>query len=245
MKTAGADKMVNVATAAKPRKKAARPIDRHARRKDTALKGVENIPVGELTPDVETAVMTLMAEVDRLKQELVHSQRKVEELEFIADEDPLVQVLNRRAFDRELRRALAYARRYSMTASFLYLDLNHFKQVNDVYGHGGGDEVLKFVGKTLAENVRSSDVVGRLGGDEFGVILVQANEVVAKMKATDLGEKISAAPVVYEGKEISMSASIGIAMFEAGDDVKTLVSRADKAMYENKSSCKAPRSATG
>ena len=230
--------MVNVSTAVKPRKKSVTQINQRGRRQDVATRVAKNIPVGEMTPDVETAVMTLMAEVDRLKQELVYSQQKVEELEFIADEDPLVNVLNRRAFDRELNRALAYARRYTMTASFLYLDLNGFKQVNDQYGHSAGDEVLRSVGRVLAENVRSSDVVGRLGGDEFGVILVQADEKVAAMKVVDLMEKISAKPVIYDGKEIFVGVSVGFAMFRADDDADTLVSRADKAMYEDKNSAK-------
>jgi len=239
---ANTNEMTNVSSAAKPRKKPAARVEQHGRRQDVAAKSAENIPVGELTPNVETAVKTLMAEVDRLRQELVHSQQKVEELEFIADEDPLVHVLNRRAFDRELNRALAYARRYAMTASFIYIDLNDFKQVNDEYGHGAGDEVLKYVGKTLGENVRSSDVVGRLGGDEFGVILVQADAAVAKMKVEDLVAKISASPVVHEGAEIFVGVSVGIAVFGADDDVASLVTRADKAMYKNKSNFKVAQS---
>ncbi len=239
MKMARAKKMENVSTAIEPREQSVRPINPVIRRRKKAAAVAESIPVGEMTPQVETAVMTLMAEVDRLKQELVYSQQKVEELEFIADEDPLVQVLNRRAFDRELNRALAYARRYTMTASFLYLDLNDFKKVNDEFGHGAGDEVLRNVGKVLAENVRSSDVVGRLGGDEFGVILVQADEKVARMKVEDLMAKISAEPVVYNKNEIFVSVSVGFAMFMADDDVDTLVARADKAMFEFKNNSRA------
>jgi len=234
MKMATTGKIVDVSTAAEPRRKTAARVEKRARRQDVSTRIAENISESELTPQIDTDIMTLMAEVERLKQELVHSQQKVEELEFIADEDPLVQVLNRRAFDRELKRTMAYARRYEMSASLLYLDLNHFKQVNDDFGHGAGDEVLKFIGSTLSENVRGSDVVGRLGGDEFGVILVHANEEVAAMKVDDLMEKISARPVIYEGREIAVSVSVGVAMFGADDDVNSLVMRADKAMYKDK-----------
>lgn len=230
--------MTNVSTAAKPREETPVLQELRGRRQDAANRVADSIPVGELAPDVESAVKILMAEVDRLKQELVHSQQKVEELEFIADEDPLVNVLNRRAFDRELTRALAYASRYELAASFVYLDLNHFKHVNDEYGHGAGDEVLKFVARTLCENVRSSDVVGRLGGDEFGVILVQADETVATMKVEDLVSRISAEPVIYENVEISVSVSAGFAMFAADDDVASLVSRADRAMFDNKNTAR-------
>lgn len=234
MKMATTGKIVDVSTAAEPRRKTAARVEKRARRQDVSTRIAENISESELTPQIDTDIMTLMAEVERLKQELVHSQQKVEELEFIADEDPLVQVLNRRAFDRELKRTMAYARRYEMSASLLYLDLNHFKQVNDDFGHGAGDEVLKFIGSTLSENVRGSDVVGRLGGDEFGVILVHANEEVAAMKVDDLMGKISARPVIYEGREIAVSVSVGVAMFGADDDVNSLVMRADKAMYKDK-----------
>lgn len=235
---AATDKITNILTVAAPRKKAAAASavskGSLARRPDITTKIAENILNRELAPNVESAVMMLMEEVDRLKEELVFSQQQVEELEFIADEDPLVPILNRRAFDRELNRALAYSRRYQMTASLIYLDLNHFKQVNDRFGHGAGDEVLKYVGETLAENVRSSDVVGRLGGDEFGVILVQADEDVTIMKVADLVAKIAAKSIIYEGKKIFISVSVGHAMFAADDDVASLVIRADKAMYENK-----------
>ena len=231
---AATDIIANILTVAAPQNKPAAPKDPLARRPDIATKIAENILSRELAPNIESAVMMLMEEVGRLKEELVHSQQQVEELEFIADEDPLVPILNRRAFDRELNRALAYSRRYEMTAGLIYLDLNHFKQVNDRFGHGAGDEVLKYVGETLAENVRSSDVVGRLGGDEFGVILVQADEDVAIMKVADLVAKISSKSVIYDGKEIFISVSVGHAMFTADDDVASLVTRADKAMYENK-----------
>ncbi len=239
MNTVQSGRAVSGSAVSKPRGKAPRRAEGLVRRQDLATNVAANIPDGELTPNVQSAVQVLMAEVDRLKQELVHSQQMVEELEYIADEDPLVKVLNRRAFDRELTRALAYAQRYGMMASFIYIDLNNFKQVNDKFGHAAGDAVLKFVGEILTENVRSSDIVGRLGGDEFGVILVHADGVVADMKMEDLVAKISAKPVIFEGTDIIVSISAGSAMFEAEDDAGSLVMRADKAMYDTKNGLKA------
>ena len=237
MNMAKRNQVTDITSVSKPRGTTAQLGERRIRPEDLSA----GVVTDDLTPDMETAVQTLMAEVDRLKQELVFSQQKVEELEFIADEDPLLNVLNRRAFDRELVRALAFARRYDMQASFVFLDLNNFKRVNDDHGHAAGDAVLKYVAETLGENVRESDVVGRLGGDEFGVILVQADEEVTRMKVENLKAEISAKPLRFEGVDIPVSASVGYAMFATDDDLESLVSRADKAMYENKAQSKIHR----
>lgn len=234
MKIANTNQAIDISPVSELRDTAVTSAKRRVRQPDLSA----NISQGDLTPNTDTEVATLMAEVNRLKQELVSSQQKVEELEFIADEDPLVNVLNRRAFDRELKRALAFARRYDMNASFVFIDLNDFKRVNDDFGHAAGDAVLKYVAAILGENVRESDVVGRLGGDEFGVILVQIDEEVAAIKTADIAARISATPVSFEGVQISVSASVGHAMFGKDDDIESLVARADKAMYENKMSFK-------
>ena len=125
---------------------------------------------------VRSVAMRLAAEVDRLQAELTAARVKVTELEARADVDPLLDILNRRGFERELRRSLAYVRRYGTAAALVYLDLDQFKPINDRYGHAAGDRVLKAVVETLQRSVRESDVVGRLGGDEFGVLLWTGRE---------------------------------------------------------------------
>ena len=113
----------------------------------------------------------LLAEIERLKADIAQAQRTIAELEARADVDPLLDILNRRGFERELKRSLAYLQRYNGEAALLFIDLDGFKAVNDRHGHAAGDALLKAVARELVGHVRASDVVARLGGDEFGVLL--------------------------------------------------------------------------
>lgn len=170
-------------------------------------------------------------ELKRLRAELAFARRRIAELEEQVDEDPLLPLLNRRGFMRELERALAFARRYGANASLVYLDLDHFKAVNDRHGHDRGDAVLKAVAQTLLDNVRRSDVVGRLGGDEFAVLLWSADSQVADTKARALCEQIGAAVPAWAGLETPLGASFGVAALDGRMDAREALSRADKAMY--------------
>ena len=132
---------------------------------------VIEVPQSELTPKVQSAMRFLMSEVSRLKNELAEAKERVVSLENLADEDPLVPILNRRGFVRELERTISYAKRYAIDTSILYIDLDEFKKINDTYGHQAGDLALKHAGSYLVEKVRASDTVARIGGDEFAIIL--------------------------------------------------------------------------
>ncbi len=229
-------KRVTAAYASVPARKPApaskpRPREQRHVRDETSFLG---IPEDELTPSVQTAVATLMEEIDQLRQDLEHSSKRVEELETVADEDPLVPVLNRRAFERELARSISFAGRYEAEASLIYIDLNNFKQINDKFGHGAGDVVLQTIGELLVEKVRQSDIVGRLGGDEFGVILVQTREALAQKKMRSLLQDIAEADIEYDGAKIPVSASAGTAALGAGHESKDVIARADEEMYRDK-----------
>ena len=117
----------------------------------------------------------LLAEIERLKADLLRAERRIAELETHADIDPLLDILNRRGFERELKRSLAYMERYGTVAALVYIDLDGFKAVNDRHGHGTGDALLKRVAGELTGHVRSSDLVARLGGDEFAVLMWNVN----------------------------------------------------------------------
>ena len=192
------------------------------------------IPEDELTANVKTVLSALEEEVERLRRDLEISHRRVEELENIADEDPLVPILNRRAFEREMVRATAYAKRYKTPASLLYFDLDGFKDINDSHGHLAGDAVLRRVADVLTTQVRKSDVVARIGGDEFAVILVQAGAEMANLKAQRLIETVTSEPVLHDGVEIPVGISAGVAEFREDDDLASLLDRADRAMYRQK-----------
>lgn len=199
-----------------------------------ATASVLGIPEEEFTPSVRDAIMTLMGEVESLRRELQQAKSRLEETEKAADQDHLLPLLNRRAFVRELTRYIAYSARYGTPASLVYFDLDGFKAVNDSFGHAGGDAVLTHFANVLQSQVRDSDVVGRLGGDEFGVILSHATQAQAHNKATALAEKLKAEPALYRGTAIPVPFSYGAFELIGGESADSAITRADEAMYAHK-----------
>ena len=195
---------------------------------------VMGIPEAELTPKVREAIAQLMAEVQTLRQEVDRLKRRTQYLEQLADQDTLAPVLNRRAFVRELSRNAAFAERYGAVVSVLYFDINGMKEVNDLLGHAAGDLALRHVADVLVGNVRASDVVGRLGGDEFGVILAQSDEASAKKKAQTLATAIAGDGLEYKGQSFAIGVAYGVHTLAAGDQVDDALEAADKAMYAHK-----------
>jgi len=195
---------------------------------------IMGIPDAELTPRVRAAISKLMGEVIELKKELEKNKRRLDELEALVDEDTLLPVLNRRAFVRELTRTKAMLERHGQRASLIYIDMNNFKEINDTHGHAVGDEALKHVGKMVKTSVRATDSVGRLGGDEFGVILVRATLDQAKMRAEAIAKSIVDTPLEVGGKNIGLSIAYGVCEITATGDLESELSSADRAMYEHK-----------
>ncbi|HVH68803.1 MAG TPA: diguanylate cyclase [Gemmatimonadales bacterium] len=158
-------------------------------------------------------------------------RRSQTQLELLATHDPLTNVLNARAFSRELAQELSRNRRYGRPLALIYLDLDDFKRVNDAHGHATGDAVLRLVADAMRAAVRAADVVGRLGGDEFGVLMPETDAGVAHAAASRL---VAGIRIVFRGTP-SVTASIGVvsvAGTEAGTD--ELIRKADQAMYEAK-----------
>lgn len=195
---------------------------------------IMGIPETEITPAVRDALMQLMAEVDTLRRDVAGLRERLREAEELADRDPLIPVLNRRAFVRELSRVIALGRRYNEPAGLVYFDIDNFKQVNDAHGHAAGDAALHHLAKLVLDNVRETDIIGRLGGDEIGLILVRADEAAAKAKAASLAELVPARPLRFEGREIVLSISVGAVAFTGEDEPDDALARADRAMYEAK-----------
>jgi diguanylate cyclase (GGDEF)-like protein len=199
---------------------------------------VLGIPEAEFTPRVRDAIMSLMAEVERLRRDLDRTKARLEAVETMADQDGLLPLLNRRAFVREMSRVISFAERYEVPASLIYFDLDGFKAVNDRYGHAAGDAALAHIANLLTGNVRESDLVGRLGGDEFGVILAKADQEQAEKKARSLAELFRANPFVWEEKPVALSFAYGVHGFKKGEDVDVAMANADKAMYAAKRDAK-------
>jgi diguanylate cyclase (GGDEF)-like protein len=178
--------------------------------------------------------MRLVAEVQRLEQELAAARAQMATLASRAEIDPLTDIVNRRGFERELKRACAYVKRYGANAALIYLDLDNFKSINDEHGHAAGDAVLKAVARVLARHVRASDLAARIGGDEFALLLWQCTEADAQAKAVALEAAIERTTATYAGSRLSVGASAGAAMLLPLDQPADVVGRADRAMYARK-----------
>jgi diguanylate cyclase (GGDEF)-like protein len=176
----------------------------------------------------------LLAEIERLKSELIRAEQKVSELELRADVDPLLDILNRRGFERELKRSLAYLQRYQGEAVLLFIDLDGFKAVNDQHGHAAGDALLKAVARELVGHVRASDVVARLGGDEFGVLLWNLGAPLAAAKARELEKLIEAVSIAHGEARLAVGGSAGLVPLAVGATPDEMIDAADKAMYVRK-----------
>jgi len=195
-----------------------------------AAAAVAGVPDAEL----RKVLTDVAAERDRLREELVKARGRIASLERLADEDSLTPVANRRAFVRQLTRMIAFTHRYGVPASVVYFDVNNMKQINDAHGHPAGDAALRHIANVLRENIRGSDIVGRLGGDEFGVILAQTDEAQAHAKAAALAEAIAERPLCWSEFRIPVTAAYGVYAFQGSDDPQHAIEAADRAMYQQK-----------
>jgi len=169
-----------------------------------------------------------------LRSKLKEAERRVVELEAAADTDFLLEIPNRRGFERELARAIAYMKRYRASGALIVLDVDRLKPINDSFGHAAGDEVLKAIAATLTRQVRASDVVGRLGGDEFALLLWNLSETDAKAKAAAFEQAVDELSFVFGGQHVSAGASAGVALLGVQSDATRALEEADAAMYVRK-----------
>ena len=172
----------------------------------------------------------LRAENDHLRRELRALEIRLGELERLADSDTLTPLLNRRAFLREVERSISRASRHGTSIAVMIADLDGLKAINDTAGHQAGDAALIHVGYTLKAQLRASDTVARIGGDEFGMILEKFDAYAVSAKAKALAEAIASQEV--EGHYIAIS--IGYAILDPDDTLDTIIARADAAMYARK-----------
>jgi diguanylate cyclase (GGDEF)-like protein len=210
------------------------------RRKDNALTQPQPGKMAISDPKRAKADPKMAAQPDaalairRLRRQLAEALAKIEELEACADTDFLLGVLNRRGFERELGRAVAYIRRYRATGALIVLDVDRLKPINDTFGHAAGDAVLKAVVDVLQRHVRASDVIGRLGGDEFVLLLWNLTEADALAKAALLEDAIDHLVFTFNDHSVSAGASTGVAWLGLEADAADALEQADRAMYARK-----------
>ena len=190
---------------------------------------------GEADPATQRRLLKKALLVAANAQRQVAEQRaRIAYLEALSSTDELTGVLNRRGFRHELSRCLARAERYGETGLLLLIDLDDFKRTNTRFGHGAGDDVLRFLARLLGRQVRRSDFVARLGGDEFAVVLTNTPVGKGHRRAVMLDRLINSSRVTWQSHELALQASLGVTVFGPGDDQARVLKRADHAMYQRK-----------
>jgi len=172
--------------------------------------------------------------IRRLRAQLARALERVEELQASADTDFLLNIPNRRGFERELQRSISYIKRYHANGALIVLDVDRLKPINDAFGHAAGDQVLKAIVATLLREVRASDVIGRLGGDEFALVLWNLSETDAHAKAAALEQAIDALSFRFRGRNVTAGVSAGVALLGPHVEAGRALEEADRAMYVRK-----------
>ena len=191
---------------------------------------------GDMTEQVADVPETerLIQEIERLRAQVAQLEARVEQLDELAHQDSLVGLPNRRGFLRALERFIDRAKRYDEPSAMLFVDLDGLKMINDTFGHKAGDEALIQVAALLVGGVRRSDLVARIGGDEFGILLAHADEVSAHETAARLVDQIADCDFMHNGDPLPLSVAIGVGMICPDDCAETIMARADEEMYRRK-----------
>jgi diguanylate cyclase (GGDEF)-like protein/PAS domain S-box-containing protein len=188
-----------------------------------------------ISPIRDSAGRVISAAV--VARDVTDRHRYEERLRYLADHDQLTGLFNRRRFEEELKREFARSGRYHFSGAVISIDLDNFKAVNDSAGHAAGDTVLLAVAKAMTQRFRSTDVLARIGGDEFAVLLSNVDEAEARTAAEDLLGTLRSCRPVFGGKALKVHSSIGVAMFDPDDATSDEMQIfADLAMYTAKNS---------
>lgn len=239
---------IEVATELASQRKAAGYSTRVAPATDGVSMGVNARPsesrfAGASPTVTDTAEINLIDEIERLRAEVetlrAHAsslEQRAEAAEAAAEHDVLTPALNRRGFIAALNRTMAWCTRYEVPAVLLYLDLDRFKAVNDVHGHAAGDAALVRVAGLLMDNVRETDAVGRLGGDEFCLVMLNAGLEEGRDKALRLAATLEADGFEWKGEKAELGGSFGVRAWANQADAEVWLAEADAAMWVRKRS---------
>ncbi|MBV7255762.1 diguanylate cyclase [Pacificimonas sp. WHA3] len=185
----------------------------------------------DLSLSTEKTFTAMRAEVRSLEHQLNAARIRIAELERQTETDDLVPIANRRGFTRDVTRAIADLERHGTSSAVIFIDVDHMKTINDEHGHLAGDAALLHVGSVLLENLRTTDSLARIGGDEFVVLLSHVDETDARRKATELSSAVADMPVQYAGWRFPLTISVGVQMLKPGVGFDRLLSDADQEMY--------------
>ncbi|MCE5257253.1 MAG: diguanylate cyclase [Spirochaetaceae bacterium] len=172
-----------------------------------------------------------------LFKDVTSMRRIMHKLYRYANYDTLTRIFNRRRFFDDCEKEISRCIRYEKMISLIMIDLDHFKRVNDQYGHQAGDKVLYEVAQVMRKRLRRSDILGRYGGEEFGIMLVETEPQNGQIVADDIRKSIESLTIVYKDIPIKITASVGLAASDgksAGLSLERLLNSADKALYQAK-----------
>lgn len=167
-------------------------------------------------------------------RDITRERQALQEITYLAMHDPLTNALNRRSLEMELKTALLGVVRHGETHAFCFFDLDHFKEVNDTAGHLAGDRILQEVVATITRNIRAGDSLGRLGGDEFGVLLKHCSRAKAEEITRTIVASVAKRKLEMAGQSVGVTVSAGVVALRADHDITQVYRDADLACYESK-----------
>ena len=187
-------------------------------------------------PKINTTLQFALLAMEEAEKRIKRQETRIKQLESLSVTDELTQLLNRRGFLQQFQLSLSISRRNKTGGSLMILDLDKFKQINDTYGHLAGDEVLKNVGIAISTVVRESDIVGRIGGDEFSILMPGASPVTVTKRISQIRSAISKVKFSWNHKNLIINGSIGRCDYLGHENEQEILNFADTSMYKQKAS---------
>lgn len=203
---------------------------------DSILSSIDIYRADETTrgTDLVSQIEALSNRMAAMEAEATQLRKTVEEQRENAMKDALTQLPNRQALNEFIEKEYARWQRYGNAISIVILDVDHFKKINDNYGHLAGDKVLKIVAREISKRIRSADFMARYGGEEFVIIMPETKDDDALLAIDKAREYLSSVPFHFKEKRVAVTASFGVTQFREGDTIEAAIARADKALYQAK-----------
>lgn len=184
--------------------------------------------------DLSSQLNALVEQVKNMERESKEAEEKIEEQRQRALRDVLTQLPNREAYNIHLAQEFERWQRYKRPLSLVVCDIDHFKSINDTYGHQAGDKVLRIIARSIASRLRKTDFIARIGGEEFVVLMPETNADQAYGVIDKIREAIAKCPFHFKEKPVSITLSFGVTEFEGEDKPDAVFARSDKALYQAK-----------
>ena len=195
----------------------------------------KNQPQPTIRTTTEDLLKSAYTMLEKSEKEINEKNKRIQDLENIITTDEMTGLTNRRGFYQSFKSELDRTNRNNNNGGILIMiDLDHFKSVNDTFGHLAGDEALKTVGNFLSNTIRDMDVAARIGGDEFIMLFSNTSISKAMKRVKSMGEELNNLSFEWDNNTINIHASLGIKEYKQGDTIQGIIESADKHMYQNK-----------